>query len=59
MASAQQNRGAIDVTPTTTNKEEFNGQRHNYKYLFVLSGVLIYSIHMQFFSQNQSLFSPI
>ena len=47
------------LTLTPTNKEAFNGQRHNDKYVSVSTGVLLYSIHMQLFSQNQSLLSPI
>ena len=34
-------------------------RRHNNKYVYVSTGVLSYSIHIQFFSQNQSLLSPI
>ena len=47
-------------TPTTpTNEEAFNGQRHNNKYVPSSVGVLSYSIHIQFFSQNQSLLCQI
>ena len=72
MAFTQRNGGAsviafhgIDVTPTSTptstptKEEEFHGRRHNDKYVSVLMGGLSYSIHIQFFSQNQSLLSPI
>ena len=68
MVSAQRNGGAsviasrgIDVTPTPTptNEEAFNGLRINDKYVYVQMGALSYSIHIQFFSQNQSLFSLI
>ena len=74
MVSAQRNRGAsdilysycysystVDVTPTSTPraKKAFNGQRHNGKYVSISTGVLSYSIHIQFFSQNQSLLSSI
>ena len=40
-------------------KESLNGRRHTNKYGSVLTGVLSYSIHIQFFSQNQSLLFPI
>ena len=46
-------------TPTPTNEEAFNGRRHNDKYVSVSTGVLSYSIHIRFFSQNQSLLIPI
>ena len=47
-------------TPTTpTNEEAFNGQRHTDNYVSVWMGVLSYLIHIQFFSQNQSLLSSI
>ena len=68
MASTQRNGGEsiiafsginVTPTPTPTNKEAFNRQRHNNKYGSVLTGVLSYSIHIQFFSQKQSLLSPI
>ena len=66
MASVQRNRGAsviafswIDVTPTPTNEKAFNGQRHNDKYVYVSTGVLSYSIHIQLFSPNLSLLSTI
>jgi len=36
-----------------------NGGRHNLKYGYVSMDVLSYSIHIQLFSQNQSLLSPI
>ena len=29
------------------------------KYVYVLIGIILYSIHIQFFSQNQSLLSSI
>ena len=44
-----------DVTPTPssqTNEKAFNGWRHNDKYVFISTGVLSYSIHIQWFSQN-------
>ena len=46
-------------TPTITNKEAFNRQRCNYKYVDVSTGALSYSVHIQFFSQSESLLSPI
>ena len=49
----------IDVTPTPTNEEAFNGRRHTNKYVSVLLGGLSCSLHIQFFSQNQSLLSLI
>ena len=67
MVSAQRNGGASIIafkgiyvtptpTPTPTNEEAFNGQRHNNdKYVSVSMDVLSYSIHIQFFSQNQFL----
>ena len=33
--------------------------RHNNKYVSVSTGVLSYSTHIQLYSQNQSLLSPI
>ena len=36
-----------------------NGRRHTNKYVSVLMGLPPYSIHIQFFSQNQSLLSSI
>ena len=72
MVSAQKDRGASDIafTPTPTprsmllllneqKKMAFNGWRHTDKYIFVSMGVLSYSIHIQFFSQNQSIPSSI
>ena len=62
---AQGNGGAsvafscINATPTTQPNKAFNGRIHNNKYVYVLTGVLSYSIHIQLFSQNQSLLSPI
>ena len=41
-------------TPTTKQTESLYN-----KYVFVSTGVLSYSIHIQFFSQNQSFLSPI
>ena len=58
-------RSGIDVTvtptptPTPTNKEALNGRIYNNKYEYFSMGVLSYSMHIQFFSQNQSLLSPI
>ena len=52
----------IDVTPpppTPQTKKASNGRRHNDKYLYFSLGVLSYSIHIQFFSQNQSLLSSL
>ena len=75
MVSAQQNGGASDFTftpPTTTNnpqsmllllllhkkrRHSTDGRRHTSVY--VLMDTLSYSIHIQFFAQNQSLLSPI
>jgi len=37
----------------------FNGRRHNHKYVSFSTDVLSYSIHIRFFSQNQSLLSLI
>ena len=34
------------------NKKTFNGRRHNDKYVYVLMGVFLYSIRIQFFSQK-------
>ena len=68
MVSTQRNGGAsviahgIDVTPTPPTpqmKKTSNRWRHNDKYLFVSINVLSYSIHIQLFSQNQSLLSQI
>ena len=68
MASDQRNGGAsiiafsginVAPTPTPTNKEAFNRRRYNNKHGSILTGVLSYSIHIQFFSQKQSLLSPI
>ena len=52
----------IDVTPTPTptprTKKAFDGRRHTgNKYVYVSMDVLAYSIHVQFFSHNQSLLS--
>ena len=62
MASAQRNGVAsviafsgINPTPTPMNEEAFNRRRHNDKYVYDSMDVLSYSIHIQFFSQNQSL----
>jgi len=54
----------IEVTPTPTpiptNKEASNGQRHKCQvYIFVSMDIMSYSIHIQFFSQNQFLLSLI
>ena len=49
----------ITPTPTPTNKEAFNGRRHTDKYVSVSTGGLSCPLHIQFFSQNQSLFSLI
>ena len=38
--------------PTPTNEEAFNGWRHTDQYIFVSTGVLSYSIDIQFFSRN-------
>ena len=59
-------------TETTAQREELqylyesivtlqllNGRRHTNKYVSVLMGLPPYSIHIQFFSQNQSLLSSI
>ena len=47
------------LTPTPQTNKIFNGQRHNGKCVYILTGVLSYSIHIQLFSQNLSLFSLI
>ena len=59
MVSAQRNGGAsviafsgIDVTPTPTKEEVFNGWRHNDKYIYIYIYIccegcpIIYSIHI-------------
>ena len=56
-------------TPTPTPHEEGingrrrkstnNGRRHNGKYMYASMSVLSYSIHIQFFSHNQSILSLI
>ena len=74
-ASAQRHGGSasvmafsgIDVTPTSTPNEERHPTEGDvndkyvyvYVYVYVSTGVLSYSIHIQLFSQNQSLLSPI
>ena len=48
-------------TPTPRTKQTSNGRRRNEinKYVYFSLGVLSYSIQLKFFSQNQSLLSPI
>ena len=68
MAFTQQNGGALtpqreekrtETTVQILTPELPNGRRHNNKYVSVSTGVVPYSIHIQLFSQNQSLLSLI
>ena len=47
------------ITVRIVTLQLLNGGRHNLKYVSISMGLLSYSIHIQLFSQNQSLLSPI